>query len=646
LEGLGLQEEGSGYNHPYFGTIFLSTIFRLIGYPDFLHNSTDLGSVDVLFSIPRILMGVIAVVDTFLVYKISEYRYNRNVAFIASVLFAVMPITWLLRQVYLDSILLPFLLTSILFSVLINSNKFSDTNIDSKRRRTTSIVLLSGTFLGLAIFTKIPVFTMIPLIGFLVYANSNKSLKMLGLWFIPVIMIPLIWPLYAAHMGNIEQWFDSVIWQATGRNAPSGFHTLPGELLLFFKLDPVFLVLGITSVGFVSIIKRDLLPVLWATPILLFFYFTHWVSVFHFIPIFPSFCIAAGILIQDISKNIHKRNFMSSARFKFNYKSVLDKIPYISFAVIAVFGLVSISMLIVTDVASFQPKAAAFALRTVMENDTYDSKNPASVTAVMSPIYLWSFRHVFNIEQSYDYNFDTKNRPFDSTTESRTNKVIMIVDEDFNKYIKNIKTEIDRSSADATSNITDNNPQTRWTRKTTGSWLESDLGEQKAICNIQIAWYRGNERSYNFEISSSLDGTKFRTILSGNSSGTTLLPENYNLENTVARYLKITVNGNTVNSYASITEIATFGHLPKTLNQDLCQNLTIKNIKTDNSQSVLVTNLPDSKKLLFILYNNTKSVATFNGTTYNYDVEQYPYTSLGWTSGGTTVDIRVNSKFK
>ena len=67
-------------------------------------------------------MGILAIVDTFLVYKIAEFRYNRNVALIAAVLFAVMPLTWLIRRILLDSILLPFLLSSILFSIYIRRN--------------------------------------------------------------------------------------------------------------------------------------------------------------------------------------------------------------------------------------------------------------------------------------------------------------------------------------------------------------------------------------------------------------------------------------------------------------------------------------------------------------------------------------------
>ena len=48
--------------------------------------------------------------------------------------------------------------------------------------------------------------------------------------------------------------------------------------------------------------------------------------------------------------------------------------------------------------------------------------------------------------------------------------------------------------------------------------------------------------------------------MSGTSSGTTSSPESYNLPaNTVARFIRTTVNGNTLNNWASIAEIAVNG---------------------------------------------------------------------------------------
>ena len=110
-------------DHPYFGQIFLGTVFTLIGYPELGVPSVCMGSplglsIEMLYTIPRILMGLLAVADTFLIYKIvPERRYHGNVAFIASILFAATPLGWLFRRMYLDPIQLPFLLTSILFAL-------------------------------------------------------------------------------------------------------------------------------------------------------------------------------------------------------------------------------------------------------------------------------------------------------------------------------------------------------------------------------------------------------------------------------------------------------------------------------------------------------------------------------------------------
>src|SRR5918995_640016 len=121
-EGLGPQLTRSTYfyafDHPYFGQLFLASVFKLVGYPDLLQPKVgDIHSIEMLYFVPRVLMGTLAVIDTFLVYKIADTRYNRKVAFIAATLFAVMPLSWLTRGIWLDSIQLPFLLLSILFAV-------------------------------------------------------------------------------------------------------------------------------------------------------------------------------------------------------------------------------------------------------------------------------------------------------------------------------------------------------------------------------------------------------------------------------------------------------------------------------------------------------------------------------------------------
>ena len=177
IEGQGPQESNNTYfypyDHPYFGQLFLGGVLKLIGYPDILSpKAGDVHSIEMLYLVPRVIMGLLAVVDTFLIYKIAEYRYNRNIAFVAAILFAVMPLSLLTRGIFLDSILLPFLLSSILFAIYSKETK----TIEFTRRNTKNLfVLLSGIFLGLAIFTKLPAFLMIPVVAYLVYTNSNNN---------------------------------------------------------------------------------------------------------------------------------------------------------------------------------------------------------------------------------------------------------------------------------------------------------------------------------------------------------------------------------------------------------------------------------------------------------------------------------------
>ncbi len=138
-----------------------------------------------LYLVPRVVMGIFAIVDTFLIYKISDRRYGRNVALISSIVFAVMPLSWLLRWILLDSILLPFLLTSILLAIPKKNPENIDYKLLNKEKRPYFNIplLLSGIMLGLAIYTKIPAFTMIPLVGYLVYNNTkNRKPLLYGLF--------------------------------------------------------------------------------------------------------------------------------------------------------------------------------------------------------------------------------------------------------------------------------------------------------------------------------------------------------------------------------------------------------------------------------------------------------------------------------
>jgi 4-amino-4-deoxy-L-arabinose transferase-like glycosyltransferase len=325
--------------------------------------------------VPRILMGLLAVLDTLLIYNISERRYNSTVALIASILFAVMPITWLTRRIFVDSIQLPFLLSSILFA---------DYTSNLKDNRKVAITLLSGTFLGLAIFTKIPAFTMIPLVGVLIYGlnNNTKSPRvLLGLWLVPVILIPMIWPVYALSIGEFRLWESGVLLQLHRISQP-----LVDSVNAFFKNDPVLFLLGIAGLGYAAL-KRDYFVLLWIIPFLIFLYIIGYVSLFHFIPLIPALCIAAARLTAELPKKIIN-------------KKVQQALVLVVISGIAIFGLASITALLTLDLNSSHFRAAAFVAQYLPYTNNSEAKNN-KITIISDPFYSWIPQYVFEKNQIY-----------------------------------------------------------------------------------------------------------------------------------------------------------------------------------------------------------------------------------------------------
>jgi hypothetical protein len=390
LDQLGPQE-GARYDHPYFGQLFFAAIFNIIGYPDSLNPEPgDVNSTQALYMVPRVIIGLLAVFDTFIIYKICErlYTKNKNIAFIGSILFAVMPLTWLTRRIYLDSIQLPLILLSILFAIYYYSaqNSKGDGNIDMPAKglrrsidKKTILIILSGVTLGLAIFTKIPALTLIPVVAYLILRSDRnyvKKIRALGLWFAPVILIPAIWPAYAISVGEYDNWYSGVFSQA--ERGGSGI----GSIGVLFKIDPVLVSIGIIGLVFATVIRKDLFLLLWIIPFLVFHTIVPWTQHFHWIQLLPVFCISGALLIDGLAGAIAKKPRARAydtldgytTREKASYSGNKPKALYvlrrfydiirsvtrlpattmlvIMVTVIVIFGVISTSLLITTNVNS------------------------------------------------------------------------------------------------------------------------------------------------------------------------------------------------------------------------------------------------------------------------------------------------------
>ena len=435
LQGLGPQESKAtydyGYDHPYLGQIFLASVLSLINYPSSVNPSVSSDSIEMLYLVPRVLMGILAVVDTFLVYKIADARYNRNVAFVSATLFAVMPIGSLLRGIFLDSIALPFILLSILFAIYsVKSETYNRTDSNKK----ILLTLLSGIFLGLAIFTKMPEFTMIPLLTFIILKkkdtrssnnNSNDSnsniknrhsqLKLLAIWFIPVVLIPLIWPLYAISAGQFENWTEGVIYQ-TARD--SGGKNLRSSILYIAEIDPVLLILGASALIF-SIIKKDYFIMIWAFPYLIFLYAIGWTVPFHWNILIPILCIALGMLVVSMM-NVVARSAKKPTRY----------IPQVGISAVIIFGFLVTLTLIDTNLNTSYFQLYLFIVRELGHHDAdlnsqHNSESTTMIGSHRTRALIWIPLYIFKD----NVTFRETDIPNDNFTEPvRTKKFLLVAD--------------------------------------------------------------------------------------------------------------------------------------------------------------------------------------------------------------------------
>jgi hypothetical protein len=428
LQGLGPQESVTDFDnphdHPYFGQLFLASILMVVGYPHSLGvSSINLHSIEMLYLLPRVLMGILAVFDTFLVYKIAERRYNRNIALLASVIFAVTPLTWLLRRIFLDNILLPFLLLSVLSSLyakLPASCNNRRTGIRFERR--TILIIFSGIFLGLAILTKIPAFSFIPIVGFLIYTNSNRDLKTLGIWCIPVILIPAIWPVYNISIGQYDNWMNGILWQATQRPDKP----LLSAAKIFFEMDPLLFLLGIGGLFYVSLIGRklghdSLLLLMWIIPYILFLYVIGWVSYFHWIMVLPALSIAGALILVDLASKISYRVGKKRLFYSIIISSTI------------VFGLISTTILLTTQINSSYFEVYAYLAQKVVENDEYLSIRNDNKTSsyggdqitMIGHRWAWAFSWI----PKYVYQGNVSFISFNSTNPVNSDRFLLLVDD-------------------------------------------------------------------------------------------------------------------------------------------------------------------------------------------------------------------------
>ena len=409
------------YDHPFFGQVVIAGFMHITGYQDLIDNpSTDPSHLEAFYAYPRAFMGLLAVLDTLLVYLIADRMFGRRVAAVAAVIFAVAPMSLLLRMVLLDSILLPFVLSSVLLALHSRG---------SGRRHL--LLLASGACMGLAILTKVPAAAMVPPCAILAYWASGR-IRDVGLWLVPALAIPAVWPAYAARAGQFDLWIGDVMWQAGRSNGG-----LPEATRTLFEFDPILMPLGMAGFVFAVIClamrlgrgrravwmgdgkrggpshdpARDRRSVLngavhtghdrntpravelknlgflaaWFSSILLFFGAIGFASFYHLSMLLPALCVAAAMLILWAGGGLLTRGTGGRTG---------DRTALIAVLAIGLAGLFTTGVIVHFDTQS-DLEAASFVLQNY-------SDDPDTVKVLSTPLY-WILSDVYGLQNTIGF---------------------------------------------------------------------------------------------------------------------------------------------------------------------------------------------------------------------------------------------------
>jgi hypothetical protein len=270
---------------------------------------------------------------------------------------------------------------------------------------------------------------MIPLLVFLTIQGEDRKMslsihnsKKIILFLIPVIMIPLIWPSYAFVSGDLDKWFDGVIWQATNRQSED--KTLFEVTMSFLRVDPLILILGTIGIIYLTV-RREFIGIIWIVPYFLLLYLVGWVNHFHLILVIPIWCISFAKLIYDspyIIRAKRKETIISS----------------VIVAAIVLFGTISTSMLISTDLSYIQLRTASYIINQVIpkiggSKSGISDNEKEQITIVAGPIYSWIYKYVLDHPHTFSHIRDTQ--PI------RTDKVILLVDPMYKRLISRSEAE-------------------------------------------------------------------------------------------------------------------------------------------------------------------------------------------------------------
>ena len=175
---------------------------------------------------------------------------------------------------------------------------------------------------------------------------------------------------------------------------------------------------------------------------------------------------------------------------------------------------------------------------------------------------------------------------------------------------------------------------TRWSADGKGQWIMYDLGDEKTVNSVDLAFYNGASRKTYFNIELSVNGTDFNQVYNAEksgSSGTTTGLEHYDFADMDARYIRITGYGNSSSTWNSITETRIdwtdkYSAVDKITTDDYCiypNPLKGSRLNITTKETITKVTISDlSGKTIYISENNKSQLEVhLNSGIYNIRIQ-------------------------
>ena len=113
----------------------------------------------------------------------------------------------------------------------------------------------------------------------------------------------------------------------------------------------------------------------------------------------------------------------------------------------------------------------------------------------------------------------------------------------------------DETARDKVRDSFDGDLRSYWAAQGDGQWICYDLGAERRVGRVRIAWLHAEKRKERFELQLSVDNAAWTTVFEGESSGREAGFEAVDFAPANARYVRVVGHGNTLNAWNSIREI-------------------------------------------------------------------------------------------